>query len=101
MGYVQRLAEIAVKELGDRHLYCISDENDNIIAGNGACECYLRPARTGGWHAVIQEFGRGTIYEDHQLNTEREACVKFIEMTEEYYHLSNYLSEFEEPRKTA
>ena len=101
MGYVQKLAKIADDELGDRHLYCIRDAANNVIAGDTACECYLRPDKSGGWRVFLQEFGRGVIYEDYHLNTEREACVKFIEMTEDYYHLGKYLSEFEEPRKTA
>ena len=35
------------------------------------------------------------VYEDYHFKTEREACRKFIEISEEYYHLSKYLSEFE------
>ena len=95
MSYIQRLAEIAKKEIGDRETYCISNNEDKIIAGNAACEFFLRPYKNGGWHVVIQELGRGFIYEDYHFKTEREACIKFIEITDEYYHLSKYLSEFE------
>ena len=48
----------------------------------------------GGWRVYIQEFGRGNIYEEYIFKDEREACIKFIEITDEYYHLSKYLSEF-------
>ena len=99
MGYIQRLAEIAAEELGDRHLYCISDADDKIIAGNPACEYFMRPLKNGSWWVALQEFGRGDIYEEYHVNTEREACIKFIEMTDEYYHLSKYLGEFKEVHK--
>ena len=105
MGYIQRLAEIATKELGDRRLYCIRDAANKIIAGDVACEFYIRPCKAGGWQVFLQEFGRGVIYQDYRLSTEREACIKFIEITEDEYHLGKYLSEFDEEgkeeRKTA
>ena len=96
MGYIQRLAEIASKELDDRHLYCISDADDKIIAGNPACEFEIRPCKDGGWRVFLQEFGRGVIYEEYHLATERKACIKFIEITDKYYHLGKYLGEFKE-----
>lgn len=33
---------------------------------------------------------------ENKFDTEREACVKFIEITDKYYHLSKYLGEFQE-----
>ena len=98
MGYIQRLAEIAIKELGDRHLYCIRDGKNKVIAGDELCEFYIRPSRAGGWDVFLQELGRGVIYEEYHLNTEREACIKFIEMTKDVYHLSRYIGEFEEEK---
>ena len=93
MSYVERLAEIATQEIEKGETYCISNE-EKIIAGQAACEFVLRPNKNGGWRVYIQEFGRGNIYEEYIFKDEREACIKFIEITDEYYHLSKYLSEF-------
>ena len=95
MNYLQRLAQITTKELGNKEFYCIRDSEYKILAGQAACEFYLRPDKTGNWQVLIQEGGRGDVYEDYHFKTEREACKKFIEISEEYYHLSKYLSEFE------
>ena len=95
MRYIQRLAEIAIKELGNKKTYCIRNADYKILAGQAACEFYLRPHKSGGWQVFTQELGRGFIYEDYHFKTEREACIKFIEITDEYYHLSKYLNEFE------
>ena len=94
MSYVERLAEIATKEIPKGETYCISNSEDKIIAGLGAPEFALRPNKNGGWRVLVQEGGRGTIYEEYIFKDEREACIKFIEITDEYYHLSKYLSEF-------
>jgi len=94
VNYIQRLAEITHKELSDRRAYCINNSNDKIIAGNAACEYFLRPHKNGGWRVGFQELGRGIVYEDYHFKTEREACIKFIEISEDDYHLSKYLSEF-------
>ena len=95
MNYIQKLAEIAKKELNNKHLYCIRNKEYKIIAGNAACEFYIRPDKNGEWQVFSQEFGRGEIYEDYHFNNEREACRKFIEITDYCYHLSKYLKEFE------
>ena len=97
MGYIQRLAGIAEKINDDD--YCIRDDHNSVIAGDAAgCTFYIRPHKSGGWQVFCQEPARGTIYEDYHLATEREACVKFIEMTEDYYHLGKYLGEFKEDK---
>ena len=94
LSYIKRLAEITSQCLTHGELYCISDANDKIIAGAAACEFEIRPYQAGGWLVSLHEFGRSTVYEEYYLNTEREACIKFIELTEDEYHLSGYLSEF-------
>ena len=92
---IKRLAEITSQCLTHGELYCISDANDKIIAGVAACEFEIRPyKKDGSWLVSLHEFGRGTVYEEYHLATELEACIKFIEMTEDEYHLSGYLSEF-------
>ena len=100
MGAIARLAEITRKELDEDELYCIRDANDKVIAGMPVCEYAIEPHKKGGWRVFLREAGRGNVYEDYHFDTEHEACVKFIEMTEDEYHLSRYLSEFEE-KKTA
>ena len=99
MSYIQKLAQIAKKELGERRTYCISNIEDKIIAGQSACEFCLCPYKNGGWQVFIQDLGRGDIYEEYHFKSEREACIKFIEITDKYYHLSKYLSEFEDMEK--
>ena len=95
MKYIEKLIQILNKNVGNSGLYCISNDKDKIIAGQGAAEFVLRPHKDGGWRVLVQEGGRGDIYEDYHFKTEREACIKFIEITDEYYHLSKYLHEFE------
>ena len=95
MGYANKLADILTKEFGDKRSYCIRNADDKVITGNTDNSYCIEPRKKGGWRVFIQEPGRGNVYEDYHLDTEREACVKFIEMTKDEYHLSKYLSEFE------
>ena len=94
MKYVEKLAQILTQEIGD-DTYCISNIEDKIIAGEADYEYFLRPYKNDYWRVGFKELGRGIVYEDYHFKTEREACRKFIEISEEYYHLSKYLSEFE------
>ena len=101
MRYIQRLAEITTKELSDDD-YCVRDAFNTVIAGDAAaCTFCIRPHKSSGWQVFCHEPARGLIYQDYHLDTEREACIKFIEMTDRYYHLSKYLGEFEEGKKIA
>ncbi len=43
----------------------------------------------------MQEPGRGIVYEEYYLDAEREACIKFLKMTDDEYYLGKYISEFE------
>ena len=95
MRYVEKLAQIIDKYAKSKGLYCILNHENKIIAGEAAAEFFLCPNKADGWRVYLQEFGRGDIYKDYYFKTEREACRKFIEISEEYYHLSKYLSEFE------
>ena len=95
MKYINKLVQILDKNAVNIGLYCISNDKDKIIAGEAAAEFFLCPHKKGGWRVYLMEFGRGVIYQDYHLDTEREACIKFIEISECYYHLSKYLNEFE------
>ena len=94
MDYVQKLARIVSEKIGNKGVYCIHDSTGKLIAGQGAGGNCLSPDKNGGWRVFIQELARADIYEDYHLETEREACIKFIEITEDKYHLSKYLSVF-------
>ena len=95
MAHIERLGEILTKKFGNTRAYCVRNADDKVIAGYPDCSFYIRPHKTGGWLVTNQEPGRGIIYQKYHLATEREACIKFIEMTERSYHLGEYLDEFE------
>lgn len=96
MAYVERLGELLTKTFGDRESYCVFDENGKMIAGSGCYSFCIEPCKTGGWRVISEEPGRGVVYKDYHLDTEREACIKFLEMTDKYYHLGNHVRDFQE-----
>ena len=94
--YLRRLAQILKEKVPEKKGYWIIGSDDKTIVGE--TDFFNIEPDGKNWKVYFQE--RGTVYKSYTCQTEREACVKFIEMTEDEYHLSRYLSEFEE-KKTA
>ncbi len=96
-AYLRRLVKLLEEKTPEKKSYWIIGSDGKTIAGEA--DFFNIEPEGKIWKVYFQE--RGTIYESYLCQTECEACVKFIEMTEDEYHLSEYLDEFEEKRKTA
>ena len=90
--YLRRLAQILIEEIPEKKGYWIIGSDGKTIVG----ETNFFNIEPDGekWKVYFQE--RGIVFESYICQTEREACIKFIEMTEDEYHLSKYLGEFQE-----
>lgn len=72
-----------LKENGAERSYWILGSGGKVLA-RGADFFNIEPTEDG-WRVYFQE--RGRIYKSYTCRTEREACSKFLKLTNDDYHL--------------
>ncbi len=73
-------------------IYGIVDKNQNLIAGRRGAGYQLRYENK--WVVRDLEDSRGVVYYEKLCDSEREACIEFLNMTDIEFHLASHIPEF-------
>ena len=92
--YLEKLAKLLKNNNISDGMCSVVDKDNNLLAGmRGGCyELFFKEK----WLVRLIEFGRGYVYDEKFCNTEREACIEFLKMSDEDFHLASHIPEFEE-----
>ncbi len=90
--YLEQLADLLKENNISKGMCAVVDKNNNLLAGmRGGCyELRFK----GKWIVRLVEFGRGYVYDEKFFDTEREACIGFLQMSDEDFHLASHIPEF-------
>lgn len=88
---LKRLSQLMIDKVPEKTDYRISGADGERIGGNGD---FYNLVYRGSWEVYTHE--RGTIYKKQKCKDERDACIQFLKMTDDEYHLAKYISEFKE-----
>ena len=92
--YLSRLIKIIESANIPQTWYGIRDSSHNLLSGTrfGGFEIiYLKD----GCHVRETEFAHPDVYQDVKCNSEREACIEFLKMSDDEFHLASHIPEFE------
>ena len=95
MKYIKRLLKILEDNnisVGD---YGLTDETGCFEFGFGGAPYQIeyQPER-GKWVALIHEIGRSIFSVEGEYDNAREACIEFLKMSDEDFHLASHIPEF-------
>jgi len=95
--YIQQLNQLLRDNGTTEYYYTLFDKTGHVKygGGGGVYQIKYRP-ETEKWTALIHEVGRADFYVQGEYDTSREACIKFLEMSDVELHLASHIPEFEE-----
>ena len=95
MKYLERLYKILEEGKIPRWKYGFYTGDSNWPFGDSgaAYQIEYQPERKK-WIALIHELGRADFYVQGEYDTSREACIKFLEMSDVTLHLASHIPEF-------
>ncbi len=90
--YIEKLADLLKNNNVSKMMCSVTDKKNNLLAGTRG-GCYNLQFKDK-WIVRLIEFGRGDIYEEKRCNTEQEACIEFLKMSDPDLHLASHIPEF-------
>ncbi len=93
MRYLEKLVGLLESARISDGLYIIRDEKNNILSGLPGTAFQL--GYKDQWEVRFIEMARGNLLDLKKCNSEREACIEFLRMTDSEFHLASHIPEFE------
>lgn len=90
--FLNKLISLLTKAHISAGMYAIYDKNNNLLAGRHGRGLQLD--YHGGWRVRDIEESRGNVYYEKVCNSEREACIEFLKMSDDELHLASHIPEF-------
>lgn len=89
--YVTKLANILNKYAQGNSCMILNSKGERLA---GCGDFYILNFSQGKWRVRTHECGQ--FFTDVRFDTEREACIHLLKLTDDDYHLAKYIREFEE-----
>ena len=92
--FLDKLISLLTKAHISVGMYAIYDKNDTLLAGRHGRGLQLD--YHDNWRVRDIEESRGNVSYEKHCDTVREACIEFLKMTDDEFHLASHIPEFAE-----